>query len=100
MGERGGSGVPPPETRASSSSTLFSTRPSGARTDSVSGEARKKIGRLPPDYKPQSDDEARQMISVGRKMMEAAVRSEHSGLSRAEQDMVLGTLEKILERSR
>ena len=98
--ERGGSGVPPPETRASSSSTLFSTRPSGARTDSVSGESRKKIGRLPPDYKPQSDDEARQMISVGRKMMEAAVRSEHSGLSRAEQDMVLGTLEKILERSR
>lgn len=96
--ERGGSGLPPPEARASSTSTSSMTR---VRTDSASGAHRRaKIGRLPPDYKPQSDEEAQKMISVGRKLMEMAVRSEHSGLSRAEQDQILGNLENILERGR
>ena len=99
--ERGGSGLPPPEARASSTSTSSSTRSaSRVKTDSGSGGSRTRIARLPPDYKIQSDDEAQKMISMGRKLMEMAVRSEHSGLSLAEQDMLLGNLEKILERGR
>ena len=40
------------------------------------------------------------MKSVGRKMMEMALRSEHSGLSKDQQDLLLGNIEKILQRGR
>ena len=40
------------------------------------------------------------MISVGRKMLETVVMSEYVGLSRAEKDMIIGTLGEIFERGR
>ena len=98
--ERGGSGLPPSEARASSTTSSLTRPASRVKTDSASGGGRAKIGRLPPDYKPQSDEEALKMIEVGKKMMEMAVRSEHSGLSRAEQDQILGTMENILNKGR
>ena len=95
--ERGGSGVAPLEARARSLSTSSSTR-SGVRSDSMSGGSRARIGRLPPDYKPQTGKEAEKMILIGRQLLETAVKSDYSGLTRAEQNMILGNLEQILER--
>ena len=66
----------------------------------MSGGSRTRIGRLPPDYKPQTSEEAEKMILIGRKLLETAVKSDYSGLSRAEQNMILGNLEQILERGR
>ena len=95
--ERGGSGVLPPEARASSSSS--STKSSSRlRTDLSSSGSKAKIGRLSSDFTPQTEDEVQEMKSVGRKMMEMALRSEHSGLSRDQQDMLLGNIKKILQR--
>ena len=64
----------------------------------MSEESRAKFGRLTPDYKPKTGEEAEKMISVGRKLLEMAVTSEYSGLTRAEQNMIIGNLEKILGR--
>ena len=101
--ERGGSGVPPLDARArsssSSSSSSSSTR-SGVRSDSMSGVSRARFGRPTPDYKPKTAEEAEKMISVGRKLLEMAAMSEYSGLTRAEQNMILRNLEKILGRGR
>ena len=95
--ERGGSGVLPPEARASSSSS--STKSSSRlRTDLYSSGSKAKIGRLSSDFYPQTEDEVQEMKSVGRKMMEMALRSEHSGLSRDQQDLLLGNIKKILQR--
>ena len=95
--ERGGSGVLPPEARASSSSS--STKSSSRlRTDLSSSGSKAKIGRLSSDFYPQTEDEVQEMKSVGRKMMEMALRSEHSGLSKDQQDLLLGNIKKILQR--
>ena len=97
--ERGGSGVLPPEARASSSSSSSSTKSSSRlRTDLYSSGSKAKIGRLSSDFYPQTEDEVQEMKSVGRKMMEMALRSEHSGLSRDQQDLLLGNIKKILQR--
>lgn len=95
--ERGGSGLPPPEFRASSTSS--STR-SGVGSDSMSGGTGARIWKLPLDYKPQTGEEAEKMISVGRKLLETVVMSEYSGLTRAEKDMIIGNLGEIFERGR
>ena len=97
--ERGGSGLPPLGAIARSSSSSSSTR-SSARSDSMLGGFRARIGRPPTDYQPQTDEEAEKMMSVGRKLLETAVRSDYSGLTRAEQNMILENLEQILERGR
>ena len=52
------------------------------------------------DYKPQTGKEAEKMILIGRQLLETAVKSDYSGLTRAEQNMILGNLEQILERGR
>ena len=95
--EKGGSGVLPFEVR--SSSTSSSTR-SGARSDSMSGRTGARIGKLHPDYQPQTGEEAEKMISVGRKLLETVVMSEYVGLTRAEKDMIIGNLGEIFERGK
>ena len=98
--ERGGSGLPPLEAMARSSSSTSSSTRSSVRSDSMLGGSRARIGRPPTDYKPQTDEEAEKMMSVGRKLLETAVRSDYSGLTRAEQIIILENLEQILERGR
>ena len=46
----------------------------------------------------QTGKEAEKMILIGRKLLETAVKSDYSGLTRAELNMILGNLEQILER--
>merc|ERR1712147_231989 len=98
--ERGGSGLPPLEAMARSSSSTSSSTRSSVRSDSMLGGSRARIGRPLTDYKPQTDKEAEKMMPVGRKLLETAVRSDCSGLTRAEQNMILENLEQILERGR
>ena len=66
----------------------------------MSGVSRARFGRPTPDYKPKTAEEAEKMISVGRKLLEMAAMSEYSGLTRAEQNMIIGNLEKILGSGR
>ena len=87
--EKGGSGVPPAALGAAAKSNLKNL---------VNKDVVSKLELPPDDLKADSQSEADHMIAVGKQMMEMALRSQHSGVSQKDQDMLMATLNSVLKK--
>ena len=93
--EKGGSGVAPECVRARADNKPSDTKSGPAAPDNESQEVKlKKLG----DYKPKNKEEAEQMMMIGRRMIELALKK--SGVNPKVQRVLLAELEKINTNSK
>ena len=92
--EKGGSGVPPDAVRSrmDKKPTLEYGFGFGKPT------AREEHVKLQPlnGYRPESREEAKRMMELGKHLVELAIKSPHISLRNTDQQILLGTLDSIL----
>ena len=89
--EKGGNGVPPAALGAATKSNLKNL---------VNRDVVNKLQLPPDDLKAESQAEAEQMIAVGKHMVEMALKSQHSGISKSDQNLLMATLNSILMKAK
>ena len=89
--EKGGNGVPPAALGAATKSNIKNL---------VSRDVISKLQLPPADLKAESQAEAEHMIAVGKQMVEMALKSQHSGISKSDQNILLTTLNSILMKAK
>ena len=89
--EKGGNGVPPAALGAAPKSNLKNL---------VNRNVVNKLQLPPDDLKAESQAEAEQMIAVGKQMVEMALKSQHSGISKSDQNLLMATLNSILMKAK
>jgi len=96
----GGSGIAPPEQEAISRSN-GNAKSNLLNMTNGNNNSKKSINDIklprPEDLKPVNNEEAEEMMRVGRQLVEMALRSSHSHVSYQEQQILLSSLDSLLK---
>lgn len=96
----GGSGIAPPAPEACSR-TFGNAKPNHLNMPNTNNNSKKSISDIklprPEDLKPATNEEAEEMMRVGRHLVEMALRSSYSHVSYEEQQILLSSLDSVLK---